>query len=478
MSTRKPEVCASAAQIPELAPMRILEVELGQPLSAVSAIDEKTSKRYLRALCLVRLHTKPLGIVELQLGESGVNADEYARYIWDVLHEQINKHLQQDGLPSVTGLSKMGLLSPEISRCLEERERFLAQAPFVSVIVATHDRPERLKLCLRSLLDLHYPHYEIIIVDNAPSTNATADVVQQIAQGILQPQIYYLREDHPGLSLARNSGILAARGEILAFADDDVVVDRYWLVELVRGFFLAKDVVCVTGLLLPLELETPPQLWFEEYYRIFSWSSRALTERIFNIGANRADLSIYRPGQLGQGASMAFTAAFLRNSGGFDPALGAGRKAGGEDIAAFIQAVMRGYTLVHEPASLAYHLYRRDYEGLRKQIYGYGVGFTAYLMKIIFDSPRPLFELVIKLPYALFSFVKARSQKNEEKLTSYPKELKIIELKGLLYGALSFVYVRNRWETRNARKFFALAEAHIASSTKRKAVNESTTSVG
>jgi glycosyltransferase involved in cell wall biosynthesis len=46
------------------------------------------------------------------------------------------------------------------------------------------------------------------------------------------PRVRYLREDRPGVSWARNRGMMAARGEILAFVDDDVVVDLYWLVEL------------------------------------------------------------------------------------------------------------------------------------------------------------------------------------------------------------------------------------------------------
>jgi len=471
MSTRKSEVCASAAQIPELAPMRILEVELGQPLSAISALDEKTGQLYQRAICLARLHTQPLGVVEFRLDEQGVSASMCARHIWHHLSAEITEHLRQDSWPLVTELDEAGLPSSTPPRCLEERERFLAQAPFVSVIVSTRDRLEGIQACLRSLLALHYPHYEVIIVDNAPSTSATADFIQQTYGDL--PQVRYMREDRPGLSWARNCGIRAAEGEILAFTDDDVVVDPYWLLELVRGFRVTDDVACVTGLILPLELETPAQFWFEEYAG-GSWSDMWFIRRIFDKAKRHVHL--FRTGEHGGGANMAFTAAYLRSSGGFDPALGAGRKAGGEDIAAIFQAIMRGYKLVQEPKSLVYHQHRRDYAALRKQIYHYGTGYTAYLIKSILDNPQLLVDLITKLPFDFFFILNRRSSEKCKKSIYYPKELNWLELKGRLYGP--FAYIQSRWEARNAHKYFALANAQIASSSKRKAVNESTTSVG
>src|SRR5260221_6726654 len=258
--TRKLEV--AAAQMPDLAPVRILEIEVGQPLPDVPAIDEKTGQHYPRALWLVRLHTQPLGLMELRLGEHGVSPEECASHIWHVVSKRINEHLRQDGLPGLTGLDVTGLFEPATPACLEEREQFLARAPFVSVIVPTRDRPEQIRHCLQSLVTLHYPRYEIIVVDNAPSTSATADFMRQTYGDVAR--VRYIREDRPGRCLALNCGAMAARGELLAFIDDDVAIDRYWLVELVRGFGDADDVAWVTGLVLPIELETPSPFLLEE----------------------------------------------------------------------------------------------------------------------------------------------------------------------------------------------------------------------
>jgi glycosyltransferase involved in cell wall biosynthesis len=300
---------------------------------------------------------------------------------------------------------------------------------------------------------LYYPHFEVIVVDNAPSTSATVDHIQQVYGD--RPQVRYICEDRPGLSLARNCGMKIAKGEILAFTDDDVVVDAYWLLELVRGFSITDNVACVTGLVLPLELETPAQFWFEEYVGE-SWSNKWSTQRIFDT-VNR-HVHLFRPGEHGGGSNMAFTAAFLHSVGGFDPALGTGRKVGGgEDHAALFLAIARGYKLVQEPASFVYHQHRRDYAALQKQIYHYGTGFTAYIIKSLLDNPQLLFDLITKLPFDFISILNGRLTKNHKKRTSYPKELNMLELKGIVDGPLA--YIQSRWEVRPRREIPTTIEA-------------------
>src|SRR5260370_11518467 len=114
--TRKLEV--SAAHIPDLAPVRILEIEVGQPLPDVPVIDEKTGQHYQRALCLVRLHTQPLGLMELQLGEHGVIPEECASHIWHTFSERINEHLRRGGLAAVTRLCVTGFVETGTPTCL------------------------------------------------------------------------------------------------------------------------------------------------------------------------------------------------------------------------------------------------------------------------------------------------------------------------------------------------------------------------
>ena len=335
---------------------------------------------------------------------------------------------------------------------MKEREQLLSNAPFVSVVIPTHDRPEALAACLNSLLSLRYPHYEIIVVDNAPGTDATARLVQSFSQE--SALIRYVREDRPGPSCARNRGIAIARGEILAFADDDVIVDPYWLIGLVEGFGSAKDVACVTGLVLPLELETPAQFLFEEY----GGFNRGFTLRVFDRACRPVDAPFYplSVGCLGVGASMAFSAAFLKRLGGFDPVLGAGSGMQSVDLAIFFQVIMRGHTLVYQPSALLYHLHRRRYAELRRQIYNYGAGFTAFLMNSLLQHPLLLSALLANLPQALFRGSHTRSFKTQQTGKNLPEDLVLQERKGLLYGPLAFL--RRQWSTRKLMRKFARYE--------------------
>lgn len=438
-------------------PMRVLEIELAGPLPSLPAVDEKTGNRYSRAMCLVRLHRRPVGFIELPLSGDETPPEAYIQTIWDALNEQINAHLLHDSLPPVTGLEAAGIPTRGTPRCREVREQFLVDAPFVSVIVPTHNRPDRVLQCLQTLLTLNYPRYEIILVDNAPRNQETAELIGRVFGN--EPRVRYLREDRTGGSHARNCGVAAARGEILAFADDDVVVDSDWLLELACAFKATADVACVTGLLLPLELETAPQFWIEE----FGGFSKGFNRKIFDLGEYHpgTPLHPFTAGQFGTGANMAFTADFLREAGGFDIALGPGKPArGGEDLTLFFQTVIRGHRLVYEPGAISYHPHHREYAALRQQIYSYGIGLVAYLTRNVLTHPRLLLDFARKIPYGLYFALSDGSSKNSKKSQHYPKELTRLELQGMLYGP--FAYLRSRWKVRRTRESFAPRRLQVA----------------
>ena len=436
-----------------LAPIRIMEIEIGQPLPPILSEDKGYS--YRQALCLVRLHSHPLGMIELDLTNGPVNADDCAHHIWNALGAKISMHLQQDNLPAIRKLGAEGLQTSHTPRCIEERERFLKEAPFVSVIVPTHERPERIPACLHALLALDYPHYEIIVVDNAPETDASASFMRENYHDL--PHVRYVREERAGVSWARNRGVQAAKGEILAFADDDVIVDRYWLAELVKAFQITSNVGCVTGLILSAELETAAQILFEKHDEESGYNDQwRFTRHIFT--KQRRHVHLYKIALFGAGASMAFRADLLRNIGGFDPALGTkGLVQSGEDIAAYFKILMQGHDVVYEPASLVYHKNRREYAALYQQIYHYGIGATAYLTKNLLEHPQLMVDLFTKVPYDLL--MGTRSSKKKQPSVIYPKELAAMSRKGMLRGP--FVYLKGRWVTRGQRKVLASFQVDV-----------------
>lgn len=107
----------------------------------------------------------------------------------------------------------------------------------ISVIVCTYNRSESLRRTLVSLAQLQAPSdtpWELLVVDNN-STDETAEVVETFSRSSSFP-VRYAFAGNKGLSHARNEGIRVARGDIIAFTDDDVTVDSRWLWELQRIF--------------------------------------------------------------------------------------------------------------------------------------------------------------------------------------------------------------------------------------------------
>ena len=439
MNYRKQNPVQLEEKLKNIRPVRMLEVEISKPLPDLTDKGEPAERKASRVMAFVRLHQKALGMIMIELPTGGLSAQALADQIWHLMAEEINTHLIQDGLQAVTGIDAHGISNAELAACLRSQQAFLESAPFVSVIIATRDRTERLKATLDSVLASEYPSFEIIVVDNAPSSDSTARMIMNDYAG---GKVRYVREDRPGLSVAHNRGILEVRGAYVAITDDDVIVDRHWLAELMRGFSANERVGCVTGMILPVELETPAQLWFEQY----GGFSKGFKQKVFDLRENRPDdpLFPYTAGKFGTGANMAYRTTLLLEMGGFDPATGIGTMTyGGDDLAAFYEVLQNGYSLVYRPDAVVHHRHRRDYAGLQRQIYGYGVGLTAFLMKTLVDHPTRIFELASRLPYGLFFILSGHSPKNHKKHADYPPELTRLERIGMLYGPLA--YLRSRW---------------------------------
>jgi GT2 family glycosyltransferase len=397
-----------------LQPYTLFDLELGRELPSLGPDGG-------RGLALIRLHDRPLGLIELELPAT---AEQLGAQIEQTLGEQIRSHLRDDLRTSEP--------TPE---CVQKRKRFLETAPAASVVVATRDRPTSLAAALDSILAVEYPHFEVVVVDSAPSTDAALEVTRERAQ------VRYVREERPGLAVAHNRGLGEADGSIVAFTDDDVVVDSHWLTELARALGSSENVACVTGLILPSELETPAQVWLERYARL----NKGFERRIFDLEEHRLPgrLYPYTAGLVGSGASMAFDVGVLRALGGFDPATGAGTAArGGDDLLAFFRVLRAGYALVYEPAAIVRHAYRRDVDELSRQMFGYGAGLTAYLAGTVADRPSSLFDLLRRVPRGLiYGLGRGKSPRLH---APFERALLRSERLGMLYGPFGYVVSRLR----------------------------------
>lgn len=305
----------------------------------------------------------------------------------------------------------------------------------VSVVVATCKRPSELDGCLRSLLAQSYAPATVVVVDDAPGGDETPAVVARFAA---RGPVSYVEGQRRGLAAAHNRGLERVSTPLVAFTDDDVVADSRWLEQIVAAFASTDDVACVTGMIAPQELATPAQVLLEGY----AGFNKGTTRRVYDLGANRpADpLFPFAAGKLGSGANMAFTRSALLEFGGFDPALGAGTRArGGDDLSAFFEVIQRGHCLVYEPAAIIRHHHGKDAGALKRQVYGYGMGLTAYLTKCLLDRPGLLPTVARRLPAAFRYGLGRSSPKNSRRPAGFPVGFVRLERLGMLVGPFAYL---------------------------------------
>lgn len=133
--------------------------------------------------------------------------------------------------------------------------------PYVSIIIPTYRRPNDLLLCLESInkLEGSIP-FEVLIIDNDPKTNFAPKFLNSFSH----LNLYVFKESSPGLHNARHKGMENAKGEVLAFLDDDVEVTSKWLQSIVE-VFRDPDVMMLSGNNLPKFLINPPK-WITELW--------------------------------------------------------------------------------------------------------------------------------------------------------------------------------------------------------------------
>lgn len=410
-----------------IGPIKVIDLELSSPINDIDGLGN-----YKSLQVLVRLYGKPLGYVTLSVSGECCKAPDIIKAI----NEALRLNLSREGFPK--GLSfhstTEGLVieeMPDVSPVQDE-----GSFPLVTVAVCTRDRSENLRVCLKAIQRLTYPHFDILLIDNAPLT----DVAERLLKEEF-PGVRYLVEPRLGLDWARNRAIIEARGDIVAFTDDDVVVDPGWIQALVKVFAEDPDVMAVTGLVVPYELETEAQFLFEGYGGFGKgFERRRVPPR---NGTNRHRWSHLAAGDLGTGANMAFRRSIFDVIGGFDPALDMGTATcGGGDLEIFFRVIQEGYALVYEPNAIVRHIHRREYNELKTQIRSWGRAVVAYLIRSAIAYPGARFMILFFTVRWLFGRHVSRTLKHLLGPNRIPLDLMLAELTGSLSGL--FAYQRAR----------------------------------
>jgi glycosyltransferase involved in cell wall biosynthesis len=353
-------------------PALIADVDLTTSIAPLILGDD-----YRAARLLARVHGRPVGYadvvadlatpIDLDRILAALDSDTIARAL---------RHLAAD-------LAAQGLPAPaDLAAALEMAGHLPctcappADGPLVTVAICTRDRAHLLARVLDSLLRQTYANMEILVVDNAPSS----DALEQLVRG-RYPGVRYVREDRPGLDWARNCAIAEARGEFVAYIDDDAIADPTWLAALIAAFDTA-DVMCVTGLVVPTRLSTPAQELFERF-----GFSMSFDRRRFYLGMPSPRPGFPFKGFSGTGCNSAFRRIIFDQIGLFDVRLDVGTSVpGGGDLDIFARVIRAGYTLVYDPAPLIFHDHIADMGRLIAKMGEYHTANIAYLTKHILSD--------------------------------------------------------------------------------------------
>ncbi|MGH9146432.1 MAG: glycosyltransferase, partial [Vicinamibacterales bacterium] len=214
--------------------------------------------------------------------------------------------------------------------------------PRVSVVVCTYNGARTLRECLQGIQRLDYPNYEVIVVNDG-STDATPVIAREFPCQLISTP-------NRGLSNARNTGLAAATGEIVAYIDDDAYPDPHWLTYL-ASTFLTTDYAGIGGPNI-----SPPD-------------DGPIAECVTNSPGNPIHVLLSdQEAEHIPGCNMAFRKASLEAIGGFDPQF----RVAGDDVDVCWQLQQAGWRLGFSPAAVVLHHRRNSVRAFWKQQRGYG----------------------------------------------------------------------------------------------------------
>ena len=398
-------ITAGVDQQQQWNPIAVLDLSFERLPESIDGLDG-----YRGALILIRLHGRPAGQALLPVVNGKVCGDTNS--LRDELLAAANWSFWENWLSNYLECSKQ-----------EPPKALLFPA---TVAVCTRDRPNDLRRCLHAIMCLPDDGQDILVVDNCSSTDETRHLVAEYGR------IRYVREDRPGLNVARNRALREARHDIVAFTDDDAAPDPEWLRALLKNF-QHPLVVCVTGLTMPLELQTAAQQTFENFIGFGAGFKRKVLD-----GATHNPLDAW---SAGAGVNMALHKKILSGVGPFDEALDAGTATlSGGDNEMFSRILARGFRIVYEPDALNWHRHRRSWDDLRRQFYGYGVGGFAAWTRALLDGE---FGVLPKARIWPREHLLGIARSALKRPCSTPLDLALLQLAGCTVGPWAYFY--SRW---------------------------------
>jgi GT2 family glycosyltransferase len=256
----------------------------------------------------------------------------------------------------------------------------------VSIIVCTRNRAESIGEAFAALTGLEPAAAEVVVVDS--STGREKEITEALAR---QAGLKYIYEPRRGLSLARNTGLSIATGDVIAFTDDDCVPAKDWLAHKLQAL-AEPSVWAATGRVVQHSSAGACDL-FEEVAgqdlggdrRVFSkkdleFSAGMFFSNVAKIFAKHMKSRAPGPWCIGHGSSMAFKREVFERLGTFDERLGGGAPLKScDDTEMFYRVLKSGHLIVYEPAAVVRHKHGLDNEDVFQTRYGYSFGGAAFM---------------------------------------------------------------------------------------------------
>jgi glycosyltransferase involved in cell wall biosynthesis len=278
-----------------------------------------------------------------------------------------------------------------------------------SIIICTRNRSDSIGETLAAIARSEVPPFEVLIVDS--STDAEKEKTRQLAG---QHGVKYLVEPRRGLSIARNTGIAAATGDVIVFTDDDCIPEKDWLGNTLRNFSEPAVWAC-TARVVQHSGEGARNLFEEVAGQDLGVERRIFSEQDLQFGIGMFVSNVMKvfakhmksrapgPWCIGHGSSMAFRREVFAQLGDFDERLGGGAPLKScDDTEMFYRILKSGHLITYEPLAVVRHKHGLSKEDVFQTRYVYSFGGAAFMWErrrdalMLFMFFGRLLQLVIK----------------------------------------------------------------------------------
>lgn len=322
----------------------------------------------------------------------------------------------------------------EILNEIDLNQVFPYKRESVSVIICTRNRTNYLENTLKSLANSSEKDFELIVVDNAPSSDATELLINKF------PNVRYVKEEKKGLDYARNTGVLQASNDIIAYTDDDVIVPEDWIKN-IRTCFENPLTMAVAGLVIPSQLETEAQYIFEKDYGFNKGYLPLNFDHQYFLNHMKEGVPVW---DIGAGANMAFRKEAFKLFGYFDERLDVGAAGCSGDSEYWYKILAEGWNCTYFPHLIVYHYHRREMDKLKNQLFNYMRGHVSSVL--VQYQKYGHFGNIHYLKNRLFPYYVNRLKSTISDRGKGVKSL-LNEINGSLSGWVYFVQNRHRNET-------------------------------